>query len=554
MNNLPLQPDPIHSLAFSSITSNLHDATVTENRALQQRAVEILYSEHGGEPYVTTSLRHFANIQASTILRGSSLEGVEIEETLAYWMSLFTLWEKGEGHLVDPGLSLREIQRVKGSLQDCLDFIKIYRANDPQALITLIGEKLSKQKDCYLPVGWTGLPGHFMLAKIQERGDSLVIELLTKGGGAEYHDLVAGSKKGKVSYKSDTIEIEKGLLLHSKVGLSFFRRLMEMRDDSITYVDGSNRLRGTDLYGLFNLLAKWTTPQPMGSKIGVTPQRSGTCADTGLRMTLFEAIFETDPTRTAKDIKRSMYAFKMQSLVDGFRQFHHQLEEGRREVVTYLKYAVEEHFTRLAKLYPEWISAEELALGLAIGEEIRAKVVLAEEKIGESLPVNPLPELRQPAGEILRAPALPDVPLPEGDGSLSSAPERAAMRLPHFVLECPEPSQVVQTLESWRSQLQEVASQDASLYPQLFYQLNLLMNTLPISSGEARDPYWDQIPVRQRSACIEKLAELALLAMMTAPDMEETQRHYLSRNRRAQRSISHCCCVPCQIMPMLIAI
>jgi len=302
---------------------------------MHQRSVDILYQENGGQPYVSTSLRHFANVQASTILSGSAMEGVKIEDTLAYWLRLFHHWSEGRAQPVDPGLSKQEIQTVLNSLQDCLEFKEIFKGKDPTHVISRMQDKLSARKECFLPVGWKGVPGHFMLAKFRDKGDFVAIELLTKGGGAEFHDKFSnGTKKTKVSYKSDTIVIDKKLLFESKLGQSFFKRLMEIQDDSVQYSNMSLPFEGTDLYGLCNLLKEassfshYHSENPQRAKIGVTDQRGGNCTDTGLRMTLYEAIFETDPMRTSKDFKRSMHAFKAQSLVDGFRQFRQEIERG----------------------------------------------------------------------------------------------------------------------------------------------------------------------------------------------------------------------------------
>lgn len=484
---------------------------------IQQEAAYTLYNENGGKPYISTTLRHFANMQASTILRGSELEGgLSIDDTIVYWMQLFERW-KHEADLVNHGLSDKEIRRVEQSLQDCLDFQDEFRSKDPVRVIQLVQEKLAQQGICYLPVGWKGLPGHFMLAKLQLKGGQVVVELLTKGGGSEYHDIVQqGVSKLKSGYKSDAYTLDQETFFNSKVGVSFFKRLMDMRDRSVKFANTAADLDGGDLYGLFQLLADASgQPVQASASIGVTTQRAGTCVDTGLRMTLYEAIFESDPSRTSMNLKRSMYAQKFYVLVDGFRQFRDLLEKGDKDACLYLEHAVQEHLTRLVKLYPEVLTLEEVAKGLAIGEEIQAKVLAGKEKIRQQTAPVIIPELRN-SSLSQKAPPAPSISFDEFSSSSKTV---EITTLPRFSLEPPKPSEVVATMGLWVKQFKEVIAQDESksFHPEIFQHVALLLSTLPISSGEASDPYWDKVPRAQRAACIKNLTELAILANLTVP-------------------------------------
>lgn len=508
----------------------------------QQRAMHILYKENEGRPYNPTTLKHFANIQAATILRNSGLEGGEVEDSIAYWQSLLDHWEKGEAAPCDPGLSKAEIQQIREALQDCSDFQALYKTRSPDQISALLKSKLEQQKECYLPLGWKGAPGHFMMAKVQAKGDHVIIELLTKGGGAEFHDVVqVGLSKAKPSYKSAPVIIDKEELFNSRSGLSFFTRLISMRDRSLKFNDTSKEIQGADLYGLFNLLATEShevKPETeLRAETGKTPQRSGSCWDTGLRMTIYETL-----CAAGKDSKRSLYAFKFQTLVDGYRQFRDQLEAADRETCLYLGHAVQEHLTRLAKLYPEILTKDELALGLAIGEEIQVHVQAAEQTLKENAPKATLPELSAGVVDQEAPPVAPSKPIPATSAVSSS---QGIVQVPHFSLETPPPAQAVQTIKSWVDQLDAIVKADKSktLYPEIFLQISMLLETLPITSGEIKDRYWDQVPRAELAACIKNLTDLILLANLTIPEGRQQGRLFTMNSRAYD--------IACQLAPSI---
>jgi hypothetical protein len=544
-----------HSIQEQHLLDAAWQAQVPDERKKELRglAQKFLYEENEGNPYVKTTLRHFSHIHGSTILQDDTLEGGNAADSLAYWLALMIQWENGKAQIVDPKLSKLALAKLKTSLQDCLAFLNLYASTEPDLghkILEFLSSKLDKPKSsCYMPSGWAGSPGHFMLIKFTDCGDQIALELMTKGGGSRFHDVISrGSKKEKISYKSIPVMVDRSILF-SKVGASFCQRIRNMLDPNFNRQNDTTELDAADLYGLVNLLAA-DTPQDKAETIrsskpplGVTPQRSGTCSDTGLRMPLYEAIFEAHSLDTMTNHKRVLFAFKFQSLVDFFRQMKDQLHDisrGTAEIrpddtsladcCRFLEHAAYEHMTRLTKLYPEKITDDELMLGLAIGEEILDKVQKTNGKIKSLLAPGELPSLYDlhPIQQLEALPPLDEInkSVDQKNPILDSAKEDRFAHIPDLFALPPSPEKLLETLDDWFKKLcpKILPLSDSSNYyghnvyltkprdSEKFYQLIMLIETLPLPTGEIEDPYWDRIPIPQRAKCLEKLARMGLLA------------------------------------------
>lgn len=463
--------------------------------------------QNGGTPQITTTMKHFAQIQASTILRGSPLEGGDYLDSLKYWKEVVALW-KSDKSAIPSGLTESQLKNLENSLNDLDDFSN--KTTDEK--IELIKQKLKENKKCYFPSGWSGTPGHFLMLKFELSGDDVLISPMTKGGGAEFHPVGEGKHKSKRAYKMDSIAVPIQELLETKSGYSFFARLDKMMDPTIAK-DSPTPITRKDLYGLLNLIGELR--QSNSKTPGVTGQRSGTCADAGMRMTLYEAVFESESEVSQTAHKRPMHAFKFQSLVDGFRQFRGDLENGDKDAYIYLKYANDEFLTRLNKLYPEIIDEAERNFCLAVAEEIQKHLKEFEIKYPQvithvsfpNLTTTPIVKSRVP----LSPPETPEQLLAQRvvANTINTEP---FLNTKHVM----SPTSVVSEINQLLSVLEKDCPPDV-----VFNRLYAFVKEFPLATGQTSDPFWDSLSSKDREACLElfeKMVKMAVFAVSSSKD------------------------------------
>lgn len=479
-------------------------------QAFKNVAGQVLNQEN---PDVKTTIQQFSFLHCTSILKDSQLEGAPSGQ-YSYWTNLLEKWESKQASIADPKLTKEQIAAAKKDIQECAEFDELFKKGNSEGILKLIKQKLDKNGECTIPLGWSGTPGHFMLGKLRLEGNQISLVPMTKGGGAEYHQPVnIGSNKVLISYKGEPIYFSPNRLFNTKIGKSFIKRLCKLQTKNNSQ---GKEYDAADLYGLFMLMGKRTpleaTKYQETKTVGVTPQRSGTCTDTGLRMPFYEAIL-LDPEADSNDIKRAMYAVKFQSLVDGFRQFKGDIQKDE-ETQIFLEHAARNHLTRLLKLYPEILSDEEFLLGYTIGNEILSKVEEAKSVIQNS-PSPQIPEFHVPK-QVNPFQQKSSLPIPAFDPSTSSSEKANSLILqnpPIF-----SPAQISKQVEDFYHKTAKMYGENhsESAIKDLFLQIHQFFSALPITSGESKDVFWDKVPTTDLSKCLENLTKLVALSQGAA--------------------------------------
>ena len=471
---------------------------------------DILYNQ---QPLVKTTTNQFAFLHCSTFLKESGLEGGDKNETVSYWLNLMKSWIAGKEKMADPGLSQAQLLEIQDTMKDSEEFFKIFLlalviddGKTPEKVLSLMEKKLGEKGKFYFPSGWGGLPGHFMMLKFHLEKDQVVIEPMTTGGGAEFHQMITkGPHKYKINYKWNPVTIPKDTLFHSELGNTFIKNLIELKDIK------TEKLDAPDLYGLIALVGTIKElPQEKQSEIGMTSQRSGTCTETGYHMPVYDVILN-DPLATEKNIKRAMYAVKFQSLTDGFRQYRNLTENAF--VLFMLREASKSHLIRLLKLYPEILTDKEFFLGYSIGIEILdySEAEIKKVKQNQSLEI---PSTRVTNIKSDYIANLEDI----AHNTSQDGEKRADFTIPSPTAEQLTPQKIVDILLDYQAR---ISQQNETLPPnksnqELFAEIYELMLRLPVTSGDPTDPFWDQVPVNQISQCLSILSNLSLLACKNA--------------------------------------
>lgn len=469
-----------------------HPERIQEFKSLAHR---VLNKPHE----IKTTLQQFAFMHCSTYLEDTPMEGGQLDETLAYWKDLFEAWKKGSAQIVDPNIQAREVDEMLSGIQDCIDFEGLMKQGNSEAeIVTLIEKKLREKGSCFFPTGWRGRPGHFMVCKFRKQGNEIIAELMTKGGGAEYHRvLTMGKHRQKRDYRFEPIALTYEDL-HNVIS-----RITQLQQAA-----PGNDFDSLDLYGLF-LLAGKIVPRAANDVpgVGVTCQRSGTCVETGLHVLLYES----DP----KKINRRMFALKFQSLVDGYRQFKDRISIDHA-LRFYLAAAAKEHLVRLAKLHPEVISSDEFMLGYAVANEIQEVCQKADLEATKKLKVetpslthrseNPVP-VQFPKIEEVSPHRKGDISK-EGFGLLRMF-MTASRNLPS--IEVNKPEEVIPTLENLLAYFKNHNLGTKMAKMEKFAQIHRLIASLPVTSGDLTDPFWDQLSPAEASRCIALLREALVI-------------------------------------------
>lgn len=482
-----------------------------ELQEIESRADKLL-SKKQTQPVI--DVKQFAAMHGSGFLTGHPLEGGLGVNSLPYWLNLMNLWKQDKGVVKCP-LSKEELNSAKLSFEQCEQIIR----KDSSSMASAIQDQLNKNKECTFPCGWKGLPfGHFMLCKITQVGDQVAIELLTKGGGSQYHEIrTQGEFEDKRSYKSEPVFVTRKFL-DSAAGVSFLKRMHELNHMNVMNqgYDKVEPLSEKDLYGqvlmLYRMGGSIEPTEEMKQKVkkgfGVTTQRSGNCFDTGWRSNLYEAVLNNSKNETeAKNrLKSVMFAVKFQALVDGFQLFHRDRSHLDPDFCSFLRIAAEEHLTRAAKLYPEIISKDELYLSTVISEKILIEVAKAEQAALDSLAVK-MPKIGIDKDETLNHKPLKPLEkvIPYSSEDNFKLRDEIATE-PSIITTPPKPGEVLAYLTNSieilnRKPIDENPEKSLA-------EISLILSVLPLTSGELKDPYWDQVPEKDLKSCLDSLSQI----------------------------------------------
>lgn len=466
------------------------------------------------------SIKQLAFMHASSYIEKSSLEGGNPKENISYWKQMVSLWKEGKSS-VDPGLTKSEIEKIEEAFDDCS------RIMDGAAMVDYIQQKLTEDgKECTVPSGWNGLPGHFMLCKFTRFGDQVAIEFLNRGGGSEHHSIEkVGHKKIKRSYKSDPVIVPIDKLIKSNVGLSFLKRLEGVRNYDIKKNNSLNDIDSSDLYCMLQIIKDTIGVKPEdvckemaeGHKkgLGVSSQRSGSCSDTGFRMPVFEAILSSGQSEHAAErIKRAMFSIKFQSLLDSYKHLKRAFSEKEPidpNLCPILRIAAEEHLTRLLKLqgkahHKEWLRDEEFMKEYAVVREILKEVSDIEASLSQKslLPAERVAKNDSEHGSIspLKMPPVFD---PKKDYQVRENTKN------YLSIATPDPAFFVETLDLWLLEIKAMKNQGKSKV-EIIDSIYHMFSKLPMTSGDEKDDYWDKIPEKQLPMVLEQINSLVITA------------------------------------------
>jgi len=470
----------------------------------------LAHSHLNKPPIIKTSVKQFAFMHTSSYLKDTPMEGGQLSETLEYWKGLLEFWKGGQKEIADPKMKTTQIEAMLSEIEDCIEFNALQekvlqKKAFPEFLLDLIEKKLEMKGHCFFPTGWYGNPGHFMVCKFSLVNNQVVAELMTKGGGAEFHSIIAQSDhRSKRDYRFDPIVFEKESFFKQPLGLSLISRIMQLQKAQPL---GTRDFDSNDLYGLFLLGGQRKERSPQDAPaVGVTTQRSGTCTETGIHVLMYES--------NPQEILRRMFAVKFQSLVDGYRQFKVDLLTSP-DIQFYLLTAAKEHLVRIAKLHPEVISAEEFMLGYCMANEILEQCEEAKKSWIEKKRIE-TPEIQStttnpPPGEKSSKPdAIEGRKQLQGRVKLDQATRE---KIPPLTITKPE--EVVPVLEEMCKRL-SVEKLKGNQRVDVFFEIYQLLSSLPLTTGDRIDPYWDKLSSKDASRCIALLRDLITLSHRSA--------------------------------------
>lgn len=477
-------------------------------------------------PEILTNSKQFAFLHCGAYLKDTKIEGGNSQDVLPYWKELTNAWKQGKAQIVTPALTPEDINQISDGIADLDDFDQLIQSKSPASEFQKkVKEKLEQKGQCYFPTGWVGNPGHFMVCKFKLENDQVIMELMTKGGGIEFHPLISISEnRCKKDYRFYPIEISQNALFNEPLGKTFFERLCKFRENP----EGSvKKLDADDLYGLFLLTGKVLPRKEediIQYSVGVTSQRAGTCVETGLHMLIYEG--------NPQQVKRNLFAIKFQSLVDRYRQSKKGLAYDSDEAF-YLNLAAKEHLTRLLKLHPEVINEEEFLLGYAIGTEILSKSqeILDTE---ENRRVSTIPNVT-PARLIPEKPLADINKIAETYYHISGSEDIHKAKTQVIAAKTIQTAEdVIPSLESLIKDIENISESRKSGYNSdykrnqydLFAQIQILISSLPFASGELEDKFWDALPKDKIPRCLELLSQVVFLAQMNCGTKKYSEFEY----------------------------
>ena len=405
---------------------------------------------------------------------------------------------------LDLGLNPQELQAIQDANSDLIHFNKFFNgAPDIGQMMVDIKARCQSRSDksCYIPSGWSKSDaGHYVTLKARLLDDGrLAFSFLNYGAGVQFHASASfGETKIKPDYRSDECA------MGEKETRDFLQRIISLHTDLSPYTKENQSVitayNETDLYGLLNIFG---TPIPKkSSSHGVTAQRSGTCTASNTRAASLDVLLELhlSPIR----LKRFQFAMKFASIVECFKSYKHA---GKRDllVASYLREAITELDTRCQKFFPgdECLNAEEFALAQAVSKKIalylnEEQVTVVKTACAEQV----FPSIR--SSGIFEMPREVELKV-EGDlNSRASLPKATQPIIAPLQIGTCEPTQVRQYLEGAKKYFSEKAG-DRSQIVEYLVELRALMRSLPITSGQEEDAYWDKVPAEDISSILESL-------------------------------------------------
>lgn len=501
---------PIDSKSFSHVPSpippignkSLPPIKVEEIQAAQLEAKQLL----SGPPafhHDKETVHNFALLNSGSAITGTEWEGGQPSEAFDYWGQLLRLPHMPISH----GLSASQLAKAQEANTSLAYFNeKMILSANPAEILKEIVQRCDQSGSCYIPSGWTHIDGgHYCTLKVRKlENGKLAFSFLNYGAGIQYHSKLGyGRNKTKIDYQSAEYEIDP----NSENSVRLIRQLILLRRQDpnkeaaplpgakITPPSNLETVRpyeAEDLYALLMLYGKQINASKRDPEThAVTPQRAGTCPMTNTRATTRDVLLDSGDV-TPQTLKRMQFSLKLASIVEAFKAARLFKNSTLRTGDMFLANALQELNVRCYKLYPEILSSKELALAQALSSEIDAYIKTKKEAtIQEVCKPHEIPPTTTPMVEKATPPepdAAPPMNAPHVALGLEDKPE--------LILDIKKvlPQEVMRYLADALSYFEKKSRLPETNKTQLLMELRHFMYSLPVTTGEKYDPYWDQVP------------------------------------------------------------
>ena len=465
-----------------------------------------------GKPLIKHSDKNFILMNCASAIANSEFEGGNSVSCFRYCSQILGI----EKFPIDIGLNSKQLETVKEATEDLIAFDALMDctpgSGSAQKCLGEIKKRCGQKGYCYLPSGWIRIDNaHYASLKIRQlEGGQFVVSLINYGGGAQYHNpLSKGHDKEKRDYQSDEYMID----LDSTSGKDFLQRLILLQKDTRIIDTEELEVKGEyrtetipsnlktvtspnedDLYALLRIYGTRYHSSRDPIRHGVTCQRSGNCPMANTRGVARDVLIENiDPLV----LKRFQFVTKLVSIIEAFKA----CDCTNSKMMLSLHYALHELQVRAHKLYPEVINGKELALSAALFQQMTASLEdihqkkLREQCAKESIPS--IPTFLQFREESKVEPV-------EKQSEIKKPDDVQAPSI--FKIGNPTPYEIHDYLNRAIDHFKSKSN-----FSDLI-QLRQIMYSIPLSSGEVSDPYWDKVPSYQLGAIFGKLSKLVNFA------------------------------------------
>lgn len=459
-----------------------------------------------------TAFRYFGMFQCATAIKGSEFEGGSARDAFNYWDKILNLPD--DGFPVKHGLTKDQLQMAREANKDLIEFepFMVLEENpqkfkeNAKKIIEKIRARCKANGSCYIPAGWNGIDGgHYVTLKARLLDDGrLAFHYLNYGEGIQHHQKVQPTPtKAKPDFRSEEYamgqheceDFIQRLILIRRDTRPFDKTKIKL-DDKATTTNLSiiKQVGGNDLYALLPLLGDRIENKDRKC-VGVTPQRSGTCPMQNTRATTTDAIMSKGHLGS-KQLKRVQFSFKLVSIVEAFKAYQAKQIPHDYTHIGFLRNALHELHVRCEKLTPQVLDSQELALSQEIAKQISlvldndTKMLLAEACKPHQAPSLTGPTIQGSNRFEFEAKVAEETK--EQDSKVrSEEEEKKTAEERSLKIATPKPSEVLQYVKN----ILNIPTSDGSKLNECdLMNLHQLMISLPTSSGQSQDSYWDLVP------------------------------------------------------------
>ncbi|MCC5832046.1 MAG: hypothetical protein JJU12_03270 [Chlamydiales bacterium] len=470
---------------------------------------------------VPIEARQFGQRLVANQLENSPIEGQDSLASLAYWIEIVSLFLKGEGEILETGISPKHFAELKEILEDysrLKSLIQKARGDEEdrrkcaQSVQMEIKEKLSLgRRVAYLPLGYAAGPlneGHAIPLKFRMFKNLVEGMCLNLGEGVQMHpELMWNQIEVLYHFQSFPIHFDPEILFGPK-GENMLCRLIRLQNEEPGWEDLP--YCAEDCYGPF--LELGTVQSTFDSKLAdraEPAQRGPICADMATLLIIKDLLIDLGYQRV--QIESLILNEKYCALIS----FYAHLErKGSYNEWSLLKKGVIQYAVDLAQAYEKKIvQPEELSALRRACEELSLKV----ERRVDSLKPLPLlhPALKTDSfsyqgfsEEELQGTGFQEISTPKEENVCLHPPKKL-----------PAPERLLLNLKI-RHEMLEKAKPEAIRASYFVIQLFLL---LPVPNPFEKD-YWDAIP----SSHIPEVLRLLALLVCKQLAWKEEQSHYLN--------------------------